>query len=145
MLKFLLAIFMFGHVSSNCTVNNAIASCTKMVLYDKLPHNIKYLNLTNSCNFNVKDWTDFCAALPDLEIIKFKPYCHNCLVIDQNFGNLKIEGRCLERKPLGGSMDLSTIVNEVAGCLAFLIFLTILYLIKFIKKEILTVTKNCRQ
>ena len=70
--------------------------------------------------------------LPNLEYMKFEPYCPNCLKIDDSFNDIKIEGRCLEKK----RDDLESIIHEIAGIIYLLIFMSVLYCIRFIRKEI---------
>ena len=74
---------------------------------------------------------------PELELLKFTPFCKNCLKIDDNFSNVKVEGRCLENDiKCCHKEDLTLIADEIASCIVLLIVLAILYTIKNVKKEI---------
>jgi len=102
-----------------------------------LKREVRSLSLKNSCNLEIDDWENFTNTQPNLQTLNFDPYCANCLKIDENFDrNLHVQGRCLEKRLK--SVDLSEITNQIAAaCLTFLILLTILYIIKFVKQEII--------
>jgi len=130
--------FMHFGKTENCFYANDTtnAQCNNLTCYNLLKREIRSLRLKNSCNLEIDDWQNFTHTLPNLHTMSFDPYCSNCLKIDENFNkNLHVQGRCLEKHVK--SVDLSEITNEIAACLAFLILLTILYIIKFVKHEII--------
>jgi len=125
-------------ICDNCFYANDSKSalCNNLTCYNILKREVRSLSLKNSCNLEIDDWNNFSNTLPNLHSMNFDPYCPNCLKIDENFNKkLHVHGRCLE-KPVK-SVDLSEITNEIAACLAFLILLTILYIIKFVKQELI--------
>jgi len=101
----------------------------------RLSKNIHMLNLEHSCAFSVQDWYNFTISFPKLRTMRFKPYCYNCLQIDNNFNGMQFEGRCLE-KQRREIPDLTSVVHEVAGIIGLLAFLSILYLLRIIRQEI---------
>jgi hypothetical protein len=137
-LLIVLSILQFSGNYGQCVYENysRAANCMGLKSYDNLSRQIRSLNLKNSCNFNVAKWKNFTNDFPSLEKIKFDTFCPNCLKIDEYFQGLSIEGRCLERGH-PPNLDLSSITSEIAGIISLLVFLSILYLIRFIRKEIL--------
>jgi len=111
--------------------------CCNIQDYKNLKRFTPSLKLTNSCSLSVDSWKYFHTHLPNLSQIQFKPYCRNCLELGNYFNSLEIDGRCVEKPHDKQRIDLNQITNEIAACLAFLILLTIMYLIKFIKNELL--------
>lgn len=134
----LLQFFVHFTETQNCFYANDTKSafCNNLTCYNRLKREVIALSLKNSCNLEIDDWNNFTHTLPNLHTLSFDPYCPNCLKIDENFDRkLQVQGRCLE-KPSFKSVDLSEITKEIAACLAFLILLTILYIVKFVKQEI---------
>jgi len=100
-----------------------------------LKREIRSLSLKNSCHLEIKDGQNFTHPLPHLHTVSFDPYCPNCLQIDENINqNRHVQGGCLEN--FFKSVDISQMTNEIAACLAYLILLVVLYIIKFVKQEI---------
>jgi hypothetical protein len=116
--------------------NSSMANCTGLESYKSISRQVRSLNLVDNCNFPINSWQNFTREFSHLQKIKFDPFCHNCLKIDDFFNGMNIEGRCIE-KDHSNNMDLKSIVHEIAGIISLLIFLSILYLIRFIRKEIL--------
>lgn len=124
-----------ANANQTCVYKDYNAYCQNLQCYNNISRNIRSLKLNNSCNFNIDVWDSFNKHFPELENLKFTPFCKECLKIDSNFQNLNVEGRCLENST-EKSIELDKIIHEIAVCLAFLIFLTILYFIRFIKHEL---------
>jgi len=134
----LLHHFMHLVKAQNCSYTNDTKSalCNNLTCYNVLKREVRSLSLKNSCYLEFDDWENFTNTIPSLHTMSFDPYCQNCLKIDKNFNKkLHVHGRCLEKQLK--SVDLSHITNEIAACLSFLILLTILYAIKFIKHKIM--------
>lgn len=114
------------------------AVCQDLHSPDNFPKNVKFVLMKNCCDFQVTNWTKFRKQFSELDLIKFEPFCRQCLKIDENFFGIKIEGRCLENdRKLENIDQLSTISNEIVSCIVLLLTLTLLYTIRFIKYEIL--------
>lgn len=137
----LIIIFLIIHavVAKNCLYyNKTRAVCENIRNYKNLSRNVRSVLLKNCCDFQINDWKNFTSEFPELDFIKFDPSCKDCLKIDENFNGMRIDGRCLESDMKCRHREqLSTISNEIASLLVLVIMLTFLYLIRFIKYEIL--------
>jgi len=135
LLIFILLSAISCSIQENCIYNNTNATCYDLSCYTNLKRSIRSLELKNSCDFQVNDWVNFSPTFPELEQMKFTPICKSCLHTDDHISqNLKIEGRCLTKN--AKFPNLTEIKNELAACLFFIILLTMMYLMRFIKNEI---------
>jgi len=111
-------------------------TCYNVSCLSTAPHSTESVILKDSCDFEVFNLKKFSNNFPRLKEIIFDPLCTNCLKIDSEFNGIKIQGRCLETSK-EQNVDLSLIINEIFACFILLLLISILSLLKFIKKEIL--------
>lgn len=138
----IICLISYVHAHENESV---IIECKSFNTCRNLSRNLRSIFLNNSCDFSVGDWRNFSACFPKLERMKFFPECKNCLKIDESFPKIKVEGRCLENDPTcKHKEDLKTISNEIISCFILLLTLTVLYIIRFIKNEILQYYQQCQ-
>lgn len=136
----ILAILLFlTSADASCSCNGTVAVCNNIHTLKNLSRNVRSISLRNSCDFQISDWKNFTQSFPELEKLKFEPFCSKCLETDENFKpDLQVEGRCLISNENRKFNDhLSIITNEIASCIALLVMLFILCIIRFVKNEIL--------
>jgi hypothetical protein len=131
-------IFYISRAHSACVSRNITDHIICNTLDENTPINVQSVLLKNNCDFQVDDWQSFSKNFSKLKHIVFSPPCRTCLKVDEHFPTILVEGRCLETKYLTALnvKQLGVISDEIASCIGFLVFLTLLYTFKFIKKEI---------
>ena len=84
--------------------------CTNLNSFQHIATDTHVLILEESCHYQPDNWTLFKQHLPNLQLVIFHPPCVDCWLIDHNFPNISLDGRCLQVNPQ--LYTSSTVVNE---------------------------------
>src|SRR3569832_2482570 len=84
--------------------------CTNLNSFQHIATDTRVLILEESCHYQPDNWTLFKQHLPNLQLVIFHPPCVDCWLIDHNFPNISLDGRCLQVNPQ--LYTSSIVVNE---------------------------------
>lgn len=127
--------------ANQCVCNKTHGICVNTL--NNLSRSVRSVLFKDSCNMQIENWLNFSNTFNELEYMNFQPFCNDCLEVDEHVNPaLKIEGRCMIKSTdKKFNENLITITNEIGGCIALLVTLTVLYIVKFIRKEMLRIFK----